>query len=77
MVNHNTSTKSLLKVYDFLKEEDKKLTPTELGISLGLNYNCVKKCIEVLDYLEKVNVISNGKTMMVELRIKDKKNEWT
>jgi|TARA_Y100000034_G_C6738977_1_gene327787 Mn-dependent DtxR family transcriptional regulator len=63
----NSTTKSLNKVYEFLKEH-KQATPTELGTELNLNYNSVLACLEVLKEMDKVNSVSNGKITLISIK---------
>lgn len=67
-----SNTKTLLKVYNFLKTNG-KTTPTNICKCNHLQYDSVLDSLSVLEYFGLVRLVSTGRTSIVELRIGEDK----
>ncbi len=62
------NTKSVKKTLNFLKSQNDPVTLTKIVSSINLHFRSVKACIEVLKAVDKVDVMTNGRTTLVKLR---------
>lgn len=62
------NTNSIKKILGFLKSQKEPVTLTKIVSSTHLHFRSVKTCIELLDSLGKVDLMTNGRTTLVKLR---------
>jgi len=62
------NTKSINKVISFLKRQKKPVTTTKISKGTQLHFRSVKACIGVLGVLDKVDVMTNGRTSLIKLK---------
>ena len=61
-------TKSLNKVIEFLKAQKEPVTTTTIVMGTQLHFRSVKGCIGVLATLDKVDLMTNGRTTLIKFK---------
>ena len=58
----NQSTEKILK---YIQEQENPVTKTEIVVACALPSASVGECISLLDRFGKIEIITNGKTMLI------------
>jgi len=62
------NTQSIKKIINYLKNQKNPVSLTQIVLSTKLHFRSVKACIELLDSLGKVDLMTNGRTTLVKLK---------
>lgn len=64
----NTIRNSLEKIDNYLKQKEGFVAITKISQDLNLHFRSVKKCIETLQKLNRVEVVTNGNVTLIKFK---------
>jgi Mn-dependent DtxR family transcriptional regulator len=58
--------KSIEKIWNFLEKESQFITISEISKRTNLHIYSVKSCLDLLDNLGKIEIVTNGRTTLIK-----------
>ncbi len=58
--------KSIEKIWNFIENENKFITISEISKRTHLHIYSVKSCLDLLDNFGKIEVVTNGRTTLIK-----------
>jgi|TARA_Y100000034_G_scaffold35880_1_gene44055 DNA-binding IclR family transcriptional regulator len=64
----NTTFNTAERVLEVLKQDNKAFTPYELSIKTGMAFKTIVECMKKLQEWNKIEVTTNGRTRLIQLK---------
>lgn len=62
------NTKSIQKVFDYLRQKEGAVSPSEICSEVMLRYKTVKEVLEILKMNNQIIILTTGKNTLIEFR---------
>ena len=63
------NTKSITKILNYLKTQNRAVSPSEICSNVNLQWVTVKEVLEILSQIEQITILSSGPTTLVKMKL--------